>query len=81
MANPCLNHESDLSSEIVLNLLKKSDDNVVLCSLPPVNPKGGEVYLFSPSGKENTKGNGLWSVPLLLVLLRKTILLCSLISV
>ncbi len=56
MAKPCLNRESDLLSEIVLNLLKKVDNNVVLCSLPPVNPSGGEVYLFLPSSKKNNKG-------------------------
>ena len=59
MAKPCLNRASDLSSEVVLNLLKKAENDVALCSLPPVNPKGGEVYVFSPRGKEDTKGNSV----------------------
>lgn len=56
MAKSCLNSANDLSSEVVINLLKKAVDDVALCSLPPVNPKGGEVYVFSPRGKEDSKG-------------------------
>ena len=55
MAKPCLCYEGDLPNETVLSLLMNRNDDSV-CHLPPINPKGGEVYLFSP--KESTKAKG-----------------------
>lgn len=50
----CLGSETeDLSLQGVLTYFRKQTGDVDL-SLPPVKPKGGEVYLFS-SGNDSLK--------------------------
>ena len=44
---------TDLSTGTVLSLLKKPEKYEAMCYLPPINPKGSEVFLFSP--KDNNK--------------------------
>ena len=52
----CRNSDSDLSTTTVISILKESEKNKSLsCHLPPLNPKGGEVYLFLPQDI-NAKG-------------------------
>ena len=49
--------DDDLSTETVINILKDSEKaDKSVCHLPPVNPKGGDVFLFLPRDK-NSKGN------------------------
>ena len=56
MVTPYLFSESDISTTTVISILKESKkDKSLGCHLPPVNPKGGEVYLFSPEDI-NAKG-------------------------
>lgn len=39
----------DLSPETAISILKDSEKvDKTVCHLPPVNPNGGEVYLFVP---------------------------------
>ena len=55
MAKPFLHLDDsylDLPSERVKNLLLLEKDEC-MCYLPPISPKGGEVYLYS--AEEKTK--------------------------
>ena len=49
MAKPFLHHEGDLPSLRVRNLLVEGKEEAAY--LPPIHPKGGEVYLFSTKDK------------------------------
>ena len=42
----------DISSDTVITILKDPDKDKPVCHFPAVNPKGGEVYLFSPKDKD-----------------------------
>ena len=49
--------DDDLSTEMVINILKDSEEaGKSVCHLPPVNPKGGDVFLFLTRDKDS-KGN------------------------
>ena len=52
-----MHKDDDLSTEMVINILKDSEKaDKSVCHLPPVNPKGGDVFLFLPRDKDS-KGN------------------------
>ena len=55
MAKPCLNSQCDLSNSKVLQLLQNPDE-ACISYIPPVKPKGGEIYLFSPGINATAKG-------------------------
>uniref|UniRef100_A0A1X7SSI2 Uncharacterized protein n=1 Tax=Amphimedon queenslandica TaxID=400682 RepID=A0A1X7SSI2_AMPQE len=46
------NKDRDLSSDKVIKILKDPEKDKPVCHFPPVNPKGGDVYLFSPKDKD-----------------------------
>lgn len=47
MGKPCLVASEDLPNSQVLQYLQTKDEKL-LCSDPPVKPRAGEVYLYSP---------------------------------
>ena len=49
MAKPFLHYKGDLPSLRVRNLLVEGKEEAAY--LPPIHPKGGEVYLFSAKDK------------------------------
>ena len=52
----CIGYEKvELSVQSVLSHFKNGTEGVV-SSLPPVKPKGGEVYLFSSENDPSKKG-------------------------
>ena len=54
MSVPYCSSESnrDLSTDTVVRILKDPEKDKPLCHFPAVNPKGGEVYLYSPKDKD-----------------------------
>lgn len=55
MASPCCHWEGNLTVSKILDLLLNSESYTV-STVPPVRPKAGEVYLFSPGDKTKAKG-------------------------
>ena len=49
-----LTGQTTLSNEKIIELLS-SDENLCI-NLPPINPTGGDVYLFSAGNSSNKKG-------------------------
>ena len=57
-ARPVCNSQSDLNTTKILSLLKESSEEKKF-SVPPQKPKGGKVYLFSPSDDSCKQGEPL----------------------
>ena len=55
MACPCLHLQEDMQLSNVLKLLLNPEASCVN-HLPPVRPKAGDVFLFSPGENKNAKG-------------------------
>ena len=48
----CSESNRDLSTDTVIKILKDPEKDKPLCHFPVVNPKGGDVYLYSPKDKD-----------------------------
>ena len=46
------NRDRDLSFDNFIRILKEPEKDKPVCHFPAVNPKGGDVYLFSPKDKD-----------------------------
>ncbi len=50
MARPaaCFNVHNDLSHNKIIELFQAEKEQITVCHLPPVKPRAGDVYVYSP---------------------------------